>query len=254
VIVVNNRCTDGSMAVIQHYRRRMSHLRVIDAPEKQGAAYAMNTGVRAARGELLAFCDADDVVGEGWISAMGAALATQDFVSGPHEIQRLNQSAPMKNRNNPQRTGVQQYTDPPYLPHAGAGNLGVRRTVFEAIGGFDESMRDLFDTDFCWRMQLSGIAINPAPGAVLHVRYRESASGVIHQAMRYGEKNVFIYKRYRPYGMPKYPWTRSVRASIGLIRGVTALFNPERRAFWLWDFGWYLGRLMGCFKYRVLAL
>lgn len=254
VIVVNNRCTDGSMAVVQRFRRRMPNLRVVDALEKQGTAYAMNTGVRAAQGELLAFCDADDVVGEGWIAAMAAALTMHDFVSGPHEIERLNQSPHSRNRANAQPTGVQEYTDPPYLPHAGAGNLGVKRAAFEAIGGFDESMPALFDTDFCWRAQLSGIALKPAPNAVLHVRYRATVSGMIRQAMNYGEKNVFIYKRYRPYGMPKYPWARSVRSSIGLIRGVGALLKPKRRMFWLWNLGWYLGRLKGCVKYRVLAL
>jgi hypothetical protein len=89
---------------------------------------------------------------------------------------------------------------------------------------------------------------------VLHVRYRDSVSGIIRQAINYGEKNVFIYRRYRPYGMPKYPWTRSVRSSIDLIRSVGAILKPERRIFWLWELGWYLGRLKGCVKYRVLAL
>jgi len=98
IIVANNRSTDGSVAVINRFRKHMHNLRLVEASEKQGAGYAMNVGVRAARGELLAFCDADDVVGEGWITAMQSALAVHKFVSGPHEVARLNSSALQQNR------------------------------------------------------------------------------------------------------------------------------------------------------------
>lgn len=254
VIVANNRSTDGSVQVIDSYRTRMHNLRLVEASEKQGAGYAMNVGVRAARGEQLAFCDADDVVGDGWIAAMVSALAVHKFVSGPHEITRLNSSTLQKNRGNAQPTGVQQYRYPPYLPHAGAGNMGIRRSEFERVGGFDESMAALFDTDLCWRLQLAGIALEPAPGAILHVRYRDTAGSLYRQARSYGEWNVFIYKRYRPHGMPKLHWKRGVRAWIGLVRGLPALLRPADRAPWLWNFGWRVGRLRGCIKYGVLAL
>lgn len=253
VVLVNNRCTDGSMAVAERYRRRLSGLRIVDAFQKQGTAYAMNVGVRAAHSERIAFCDADDVVAEGWVAAMGEALARDDFVSGPHEVERLNRSVLQKSRVNAQPTGVQAYDDPPFLPHAGAGNMGVRRAVFERVGGFDESMPHLFDTDFCWRIQLAGIELRPAPQAVLHVRHRDSLSGIYRQARNYGEYNVFIYKRYRSHGMPPYPWRRSVRSWISLVRNLGALFRSERRASWIWGLGWRLGRLKGCLKYRALA-
>lgn len=253
VIVVNNRCTDDSMTVVEQYRRRMPNLRVVNAFEKQGTPYTLNVGVRAARGELLAFCDADDVVAAGWVAAMGAALAQHQFVSGPHEITRLNTSTLQKSRGNAQPTGVQEYTNPPYLPHAGSGNMGVKRSVFEAHGGFDESMPALFDTDFCWRVQLAGIPLRPAPGAVLHIRYRDTAAGLYRQARLYGEYNVFIYKRYRPHGMPRYPWKKSILSWIRLVRGVSSFFKPERRAKWIWNLGWRVGRLKGCLKYRTLA-
>lgn len=253
IVVVNNRSTDGSMAVVDRYRKRMPHLRAIEASEKQGAAYAMNAGVRAARGAWLAFCDADDVVGPGWVAGMAEALAAHAFVSGPHDVTRLNRSALQRGRVNSQPTGVQPYTNPPFLPHAGAGNMSIHRAVFDNVGGFDETMPALFDTDFCWRVQLSGVPLVAAPKAILHVRYRAEACALYRQAKSYGQYNVFIYRRYRAKGMPRLPWKHGAKAWIDLARSAHQLFREERRAPWLWELGWRLGRLKGCLKYRVLA-
>lgn len=253
IIVVNNRSTDGSMTVVERYRQRIPHLYVVQAAEKQGQPYALNVGARAARGAWLAFCDADDVVGAGWVAGMAEALAAHAFVSGPHDVTRLNHSALQRYRENAQSTGVQQYTNPPFLPHAGSGNMGVHRAVFDRLGGFDESMPALFDTDFCWRVQLSGIPLVAAPKAILHVRYRDDAHALYRQAKSYGQYNVFIYKRYRPKGMPYLHWKHGVKAWIDLARCAPRLIAVERRAPWLWELGWRVGRLKGCLKYRVLA-
>jgi glycosyltransferase involved in cell wall biosynthesis len=57
VIVVNDGSTDGTAAILEHYGNR---IRVVKR-ERGGCSAAWNTGIRAARGEYLAFLDADDV-------------------------------------------------------------------------------------------------------------------------------------------------------------------------------------------------
>jgi glycosyltransferase involved in cell wall biosynthesis len=254
IVVADNRCTDGSRRVVERYAARLLNVRLIDAFERQGTAYAMNTGVRAARGAWLAFCDADDVVGSGWVAAMGEGLARHTFVSGPLETERLNTTPLARHRVNPQTTGIQQYTYPPFLPHAGAGNMGVRRDVYDAVGGFDESLEALFDTDFCWKVQLHGVPLVPLPGAVLHVRHRDRARQLLRQARKYAEYDVLLYKRYRPRGMPKLSLYRGLRAWLDLALCAPDVLRAETRARYLWDLGWRTGRLYGSLKHRVLAL
>lgn len=253
IIVVNNRSTDGTAKEASRFAERFPRLRVIDARDRQGAAYAMNTGVRAAASEHIAFCDADDVVGEGWVAAMGEGLRRFPFVSGPLETKRLNTSTLTKHRYNSQAEGIQAYTNPPFLPHAGAGNMGVRRGLFDSVGGFDESFEACFETDFCWKIQLRGIPLTPLPGAIVHVRHRDRAAALVRQAKKYAEYNVALYKRYRPLGMPKLGVKDGVAAWVGLGMHVTDVAYPEHRARYLWELGWRLGRLKGCVKYRVLA-
>ncbi len=254
IVVVNNRCTDDTLKIVARYVDRLPGLRIVNAFAKQGAAYAMNAGVRAAQADTLAFCDADDVVSRGWVAAMGEGLQKYPFVSGPLEIQRLNHVPLTLNRPNSQATGIQQYNYPPFLPHAGAGNMGVHRKHFEAVGGFDESLRTLFETDFCWKMQLRGIPLTPLGNAIVHVRRRARARELLQQARRYAECDVLLYKRYRPLGMPKLSKKTGIKAWLDLIVGIPALTRDETRARYLWDLGWRTGRLQASIRHRVWAL
>lgn len=254
VIVVNNRCTDSTMKIVQQYAGKLPGLRTINAFARQGAAYALNTGVRAAKADAVAFCDADDVVGTGWVAAMGEGLKRYSFVSGPLEMKRLNHAPFTRNRPNAQASGIQQYRYPPFLPHAGAGNMGVRRRLFESVGGFDESLRTLFETDFCWRVQLRGVPLTPLAHALVHVRRRDRAVALLHQARMYAEYDVVLYKRYRPLGMPKISKTTGIKAWFDLLLGLPDVARAETRARYLWDLGWRAGRLVGSIRHRVWAL
>ncbi len=254
IIVVNNRSTDRTGEIAHRFAERLPALRVVDAFAKQGAAYAVNAGVRAAKAPCVAFCDADDVVAQGWVAAMGEGLKRQAFVSGPLETERLNTSPLTRNRPNAQASGIQQYTYPPFLPHAGAGNMGVRRDLFETVGGFDEELETLFETDFCWKVQLRGVPLTPLANAVVHVRHRDRVRALLRQAKKYAEYDVALYKRYRPLGMPKLALKHGINAWIGLALNVMDLTRVERRPRYLWELGWRTGRLYASIRYRVWAL
>lgn len=255
ILVVNNRSTDNSIQIVEQYEKFASHLRSIDANDRQGQPHALNVGVQNALGEAVAFCDADDVVGEGWVAAMGNALAQHPFVAGRMETEKLNRSWVCKSRGQPQRNGLQSYKYPPYLPHAGGGTIGVQRALFLAQGGFDEeTFRILHDTDFCWRLQRAGIPLHFVPEAVMHIRFRPTLRGLYRQAKGYGAENVLLYKRYRNYGMPRLSWKRSLREWAKLLVQLFRIRNKVALARWLWRWGWRVGRLQSSIEQRIFAL
>ncbi|MEJ5365240.1 MAG: glycosyltransferase family 2 protein [Desulfosoma sp.] len=61
LILVDDGSTDGSLALCRKYGARDSRIRIIAQPN-QGPASARNTGVRMARGDLVFFLDADDLL------------------------------------------------------------------------------------------------------------------------------------------------------------------------------------------------
>jgi GT2 family glycosyltransferase len=253
VIVADNGSTDGSQALAESFRGRLPGLRVVDASDRRGQAHARNAGARAAAGEWLVFCDCDDVVGEGYLAAMARALSEHPFVAPRFDTARLNPPWIDASRENAQRSGLGVYTYPPFLPHAGGSGLGVWHRVHESVGGFDEEMAILEDTDYCWRIQLAGTPLHFAPEAVIHVRYRPDLAGTFRQALAYGESNVSIYKKYRPLGMPRLGWTPGAARWAKLLLSLPQLATRAGRARWISSLGWRLGRLRGCLRYRVLA-
>ncbi|WP_282947094.1 glycosyltransferase family A protein [Cellulomonas endometrii] len=196
VVVADNGSTDGTAALARSYAGRL-RLRVVDASAIPGAGAARNVGVSVAHAPLVAFCDADDVVGDGWLLAMRAALREHAFVAGRFEGARLNSPAALRSRTLPQQHGLQESRHLPGLLAAGAGNMGIRADVFRAVGGFDPRCLYLEDTDLCWRVQLAGVPLTWAPDAVLHVRLRGDLRSAARQGFHYGTGERWLSRRYR---------------------------------------------------------
>jgi glycosyltransferase involved in cell wall biosynthesis len=251
VIVSDNGSTDETLAIVEQYREKIPNLRIVNSSDRRGAAHARNVGVMAAASEALAFCDTDDEVAPGWVAAMAEALSKYDFVAGRRDYEKLNEPWTLKIYSHTQVDGLKKSS---FLPHASSFNLGVRRSIHEAISGFDETMLRHQDADYCWRIQLAGTELHFVPTAVVHYRLRPTIAGLFHQGRKMGEYNVLLYKKYRPLGMPKHPWKKGAKAWLLLLKHFPQVFSKkEDRARWVADFAGCLGRLQGCIKYQVLA-
>src|SRR5438105_12532712 len=79
VIVVDNGSRDATPALAE---RSQIVSKVIRRRRGQGAGAARNEGAAAARGELLAFVDADCEPAPGWLAAGARAASSADLVQG----------------------------------------------------------------------------------------------------------------------------------------------------------------------------
>jgi len=253
VVVSDNGSSDKSVAVVEGYRERLPNLRIIDSSDRQGRSHARNVGVLAATGDALLFCDADDEVGPGWLAAMGEALSKYDFVACRVDFEKLNPPYLAGIfRNHEQQSGLQKAWFSPFLPHAGGGTLGIKRALHQAIGGFDESLPRMQDTDYCFRIQLAGWELHFVPGAIVHVRCREKLISLFHQMRGWGEHRVLMYKRYGSPGMMiSHPWKRHAKAWVRLLHLLYGIRSKHDLVEWISYLGWLVGTLHGSIKYRV---
>ncbi len=258
VIVSDNGSTDGSMEVVKKYEGRLPHLRIVDASGRRGRAYARNTAIKVARGESLAFCDADDEVAQGWLTAMGEALSKYEFVACRIDVDKLNPRWIAKMRNHSQASGLQTRGAPPNLSHAGGSTIGVKRRLHDEVGGFDESFLRHQDTDYCWKIQLRGAKLHFVPEATVHVRLRETLMENYYQAFGWGEYGVLLHKKYQHLGMPKPTWKHEIYSwmafFLGLIKSAPNIRSKSDLVRWSWAFGEKFGRLKGSIKFRTFRI
>ena len=146
IVVIDNGSTDDSAAVA-----RAAGARAL--PLAGPVAALRNAGAAAATAPLLAFIDADHEIDRGWVAAAlplfgqpGIAAAGAPY-SAPDEGTWVQRTYDRLRRHTAGSRDVE------WLP---SGNLIVRRTEFEALGGFDTSLETCEDVDFCQRLRQRG--------------------------------------------------------------------------------------------------
>lgn len=247
VIFADNGSTDGSRGIAESYGARLPNFRVVDASARRGQPFALNEGARAALGEAVVFCDADDEVAPGWVEAIGTALATHDFVCSRLKTDKLNPSWKQRYLGEVQGEGLMKASYPPHLPFGGGCGLGIKRSLFEKMGGFDEAFPYCHDTDLCFRVQLAGTPLTLIGDAVIQVRYRRGLYPAFVQARRWAIYNVRLAERYRvPGSPPAHSVRREIAHSRTLVRNLTAVRRPEHLARWVFELGWHIGILQAC--------
>src|SRR5215831_18634599 len=74
VVVVDNNSNDRTSEVITGFRKSSDLDIHYVLEERQGKSFALNTGIRYSRGEILAFTDDDAEIDKAWIGSICAAF------------------------------------------------------------------------------------------------------------------------------------------------------------------------------------
>jgi len=244
ILVVDNGSTDASADVGRRWADRNDAVRWVDASDVSGPGAARNAGVRCARGDLLAFCDADDLVRAGWLSACAAMLGEADVVAGVFDFWSLNgrPSSPLR----PAAT-VQLG----FLPAGLGANLAVRRSAFDRVGGFAEELHVGEDIDLCWRLQLGGFRFAVATDAVVAKRDRPGFIRAFRHGTTYGLSGPVLYRRYRSEGA-RPDMGGAARSWLWLLTRAPLLITcAGLRDQWAHAAGMRTGRLRGSIRERL---
>lgn len=253
VVVADNGSGDGTRHLVAEWTDRVPGLRLVEAAGRPGASHARNVGVGATSGEILAFCDADDVVDDRWLASLVRALEDAELATGPMSTSRLN--PPRAVRWRPPVPTDRTPISHGFLPYAFGANLGIRRSAFEALGGFREDYPVGEDVDLSWRAQLAGMRLAFEPDAVVHYRYRDGLRALARQYLAYGGIGPRLYRDFRQAGMP----ASTLRASVGpwlrlLLRLPGCVVDRDLRGDVLRRLAFRAGRVRGSVAARVVYL
>jgi glycosyltransferase involved in cell wall biosynthesis len=250
LVLVDNGSEDESRQIAESFRGRLG-LRIIDARERTGAAWATNQGVRHASGKKLIFIDADDEVAPGYLAAMAASLDRHDFIISAFDHDALNppwvRSALGRFARDPENPLSTHFG---VLPSAG-GSVGITRAAFESAGGFPTDFPRMYDIAMSWEVQFAGTALHYVPDAVYRVRFRTSLFDLYRQALAESSCAPLLYKRYRAAGMTRRTMSQTFRSWARLaVKSARARSKADLAPLSV-QLGRELGRLRGSFRYRV---
>lgn len=254
LVVADNGSTDDTLAVVEGYRQRLPRVAVVDAAGPTRVGYVRNRAVDGAAGGLLLFCDADDEVAPGWLAAMSEALGKHAFVAARPDYAKLNPPWIYQSWEPLPEGGLRTHRFPPYLKYSGGGCLGVRRTVHEEVGGFDESFSSCEDDDYCIRVQLAGHGLAYVPEAVVHIRLRTRARGLFGQARWYAQGEAQLQRKFRNAGPPPNRRKWPIAHWGAIARALLRVGRRSGRMRLVWLLGFQLGRYQGSLRHRVLAI
>ncbi|WP_408642100.1 glycosyltransferase family 2 protein [Speluncibacter jeojiensis] len=255
VIVSDNLGDDELRAHLDdHPLRERLQLRWVDSADVAGTSHARNVGTRAARSAFIAYCDQDDAVYPGWLSAVADTAAGHGMVGGLLERETLNDPVVAQWRAIPPADELPVLAH--FLPITFGANMGIWRSAFDEIGGWDDSYPTAgSDVEICWRAQLHGYSLGYNPEALVAYRYRTTARDMFGQASEYSVAEARLAKQYAAQGARgNHPVAVVVYAAWLLFRLPILPWNwpKARRGQWYWMAGAIAGRLKGSWVHRHL--
>ncbi|MDF9746939.1 glycosyltransferase [Natrinema salsiterrestre] len=133
--------------------------RVVIDDRQAGPGPARNRGASATDGEVLLFTDADTVVPPSWVRRHRRHYATPDVVGVGGPLRPLEDG--LRHRVLFRLLSDWWYRAcwPTGFVQQPGCNCSVRRTAFEAVDGFDDSLGFLEDTDLSLRLRREGTLV-----------------------------------------------------------------------------------------------
>ncbi|MET0886987.1 MAG: glycosyltransferase family A protein [Mycetocola sp.] len=189
-IIVIDGDGDGSEAVVARY----AHLpvRTIVFPENRGRVAALNAGLSAARGDVLIRADDDFELSPTHVAAHLAPHRREECgvvglprnIAPPSRYMRV-YGLPADRRGRDEAHSL----SPGARWRLWGGNVSIRRSTFERIGGYDHRYRGYGweDFDFGYRLAQAGVPIVLADDAeVLHYLASTSTEARVRRALASG--------------------------------------------------------------------
>ena len=173
VVVIDN---GSSVPVAEAIGQHAGCVILVSEP-RPGGFVARNAGIERARGEILAFTDADCLPAPTWLGELAKALdGRRTLLAGPIEAFPMIAARPTPSERFDMLWGFPQhrFVEDGY---GASANLAMPRAVFDEVGPFSTHLLSDGDQEWCQRAGRLGVPIRYAAEAVV----RHPARRTVHQ-------------------------------------------------------------------------
>lgn len=201
-LLVDNNSQDGTLEALKRFadRAQQQGLQVIPLSESQiqSSYAARNRGIRAAKGEILLFTDADCRPVPAWVAKMVAPFESAAVGLVVGEIQALPGNSWLEQYAEQRQILSQKFTIAhSFYPYGQTANLAVRRGALAQSGLFRPYLKTGGDADLCWRVQMQGDwQLVFVEDAIVRHRHRATLKDLKSQWQRYGRSNRYLHELF----------------------------------------------------------
>jgi len=251
LLVVDNNSNDSTVKVVDEYSLRLPGLRYVFEPA-MGVSHARNTGIREAKGRLVAFVDDDVWFDQGWLEAVLQVFTKYPEAScmGGCSIPHFQSGRPVWLTDNllsyygstlsGEQVKWMVYPEYPY-----GLNMAFRCEVFAAVGLFNtflgrkkKNLLSKEETDYFYRVSQVGLKVIYTPKALLYHRIpseRTEPSWILSRHYWQGVSNLaFKQIHRRPSRLELLAKMFKLLSSI-VLRSIG-------NGFWFHSDCWYIAR------------
>jgi len=186
VIVADNGSLDETPQVVRQFQEQHPDLIHLVVEDQVKSSYAArNKGIQSARGQILAFIDADCIPVPEWLEEGVRAMVEEDAAFAAGQIKMTFRG---------EEPNIWEYLDAArkldqraYVESAGFGataNLFVRRDLFDTYGLFRGDLQSGGDYEFGRRLTRSGEKLVYAARAIVHHPARSTFESILKKSRR----------------------------------------------------------------------
>lgn len=213
IVVIDDGSTDGTESIVSKYGHQVQYVKKSNG----GKSSALNLGLKYATGDLIWVCDDDDIAAVDGLEMMLAAFEANpgaDYVFGDYWIFEI------------AADGTKLVYDPSFLRRSDEPNLKinfledmfmlqyaslVRKSVYEDLGGYDESLIRSQDYDMMLRVSRRHTGVY-TPHVIFHYRHHQTPRGnagglfsVAENFTQWRKYDRIIFSRIREtYALPEF--------------------------------------------------
>jgi GT2 family glycosyltransferase len=230
-------------------------VRLIDTGVPTEPARARNMGMRAARGQLLCFTDADCVPAPDWLQQLTAPLARDENAVAGGSVTFPDDDYWTLCDNLSWFYNYLPGTPPREQQLLPSLNLCVSRRLVDEVGMFDERYPRAAGEDAEWstRMRQAGYHLCFVPQAtVLHLPRRATLRDLLQHGYLYGRYSVKIHPQFiqflRTPAILRHRWSVLLLSPLLALAATAGIYRsqPQTRRYWRAAPGILLSKLAWC--------
>lgn len=200
IIIVDDGSRNGTADYVQSFQERPNAPKVVYIRQSnRGPAAARNTGVKRAKGDIIAFIDDDCIASYNWLESITGVFREKSDVSACGTPAYSTEDI----HSNNLKPHESKYLKFEYAPLSliSTNNCAIYKDVFDKIGGFDESfsLTGGEDPDLIYTLLARGYEVFQTSEMIVYHYPKIAAKTVARQSFIFGFTDCFVLKKHFPH-------------------------------------------------------